>query len=166
MLNDLALLRLLQLASPALPVGGYSYSDGLETLIDRSVIDNPESLRQWLEQELRYGAIRLEAAVMLRGYRSVVSRDLEALSNWNAWLTAAKETAELRSQSWQMGGSLMRLLLNLQPQLEPVASAVGSPCNYAIAFGLAAAYWQIDLTSTVLGYLHSWTSNLISAGIK
>lgn len=166
MLNDLALLCLLQLASPALPVGGYSYSDGLETLIDRSVIDNPESLRQWLEQELRYGAIRLEAAVMLRGYRSVVSRDLEALSDWNAWLTAAKETAELRSQSWQMGGSLMRLLLNLQPQLEPMASAVGSPCNYAIAFGLAAAHWQIDLTSTVLGYLHSWTSNLISAGIK
>ncbi len=166
MLNDLALLSLLQLASPALPVGGYSYSDGLETLVDTGIIDNPNSLHQWLEQELHYGAIRLEAVVMVRAYRSVVNQDIEALAYWNAWLTAVKETAELRSQSWQMGGSLIRLLLDLQPQLEPVASAAGSPCNYAIAFGIAAAHWQIDLTAALLGYLHSWASNLISAGIK
>ena len=74
-LNDLALLNLLQLASPALPVGAYSYSDGLETLVDSGAIASrcPEgaiasqnNLWQWLEQELRYGAIRIEAAVVVR----------------------------------------------------------------------------------------------------
>lgn len=169
-----SLLKLLQLASPALPVGAYSYSDGLETLVDRGAIANQNSLRQWLEQELKYGAIRLEAAVMVRAYRSAINSDFEALGYWNAWASAAKETAELRAQSWQMGNSLMRLLLDLQHlQQTPVlasipdlASAVGTPCNYAIAFGMGAAHWQIDLTAAVLGYLHSWASHLIGAGVK
>jgi urease accessory protein len=173
-LNDLALLRLLQLASPALPVGAYSYSDGLETLVETAVVNDSKSLRQWLEQELRCGAIRLEAAVMLRAYQSTLSNSFEALGYWNAWVTAAKETAELRSQSWQMGNSLMRLLLDLsQPvdmcngaSVRDLASAAGTPCNYAIAFGIAAAYWQTESTATVLGYLHTWVSNLIGAGVK
>lgn len=173
MLNDLSLLHLLQLASPVLPVGAYSYSDGLEALVEAGVIHNPKSLWHWLEQELRYGAIRLEAAVMVRAYRSVISGDVEALGYWNAWVSAAKETAELRSQSWQMGNSLMRLLRDLPPpktqlpiSLADLAAAAGTPCNYAIAFGIASAYWQIDLTASVLGYLHSWASNLIGAGVK
>ncbi|MBD2014787.1 urease accessory protein UreF [Microcoleus sp. FACHB-53] len=169
-----SLLNLLQLASPALPVGAYSYSDGLETLLEAGVVNTQRSLWQWLEQELRYGAIRLETAVMIRAYQSVLSGNVEALGYWNAWLTATKETTELRSQSWQMGNSLMRLLLDLSPplptsatlSLQDLASAAGTPCNYAIAFGLAAAYSQIDLTASVLGYLHSWASNLINAGVK
>ncbi len=169
-----SLLNLLQLASPALPVGAYSYSDGLELLVETGVISDQHHLEKWLEQELRYGAIRLEAAVMIRAYQSVVSGNVEALGYWNAWLTSAKETAELRSQSWQMGNSLLRLLGNLssaptRPEALPIkdlVSATGTPCNYAIAFGLAAAHWQIELPGSVLGYLHSWASNLISAGVK
>ena len=171
-IQSLTLLYLLQLANPSLPVGAYSYSDGLEALVETDIINDSQSLGQWLEQELRYGAIRLEAAVMVRAYQSVKNSDFEALAYWNAWITAAKETTELRSQSWQMGNSLMRLLLDLSPQPEAIASvqdlasAVGYPCNYAIAFGIATANWQIDITAAVLGYLQSWASNLISAGVE
>jgi urease accessory protein len=165
-IDNTALLCILQLASPALPVGAYSYSEGLETLIDAGTIENEQSLKHWLEQELRYGAIRLEAAVMVRAYNSAKLGDTEALSYWNNWLSAARETEELRSSSWQMGRSLIRLLLELQPQLTFIANAVGLPCNYAIAFGIAAAHWRIDLSSAILGYLHSWTTNLITVGIK
>lgn len=172
--NPHSLLSLLQLASPALPVGAYSYSDGLETLVDTGVIDDQQGLRQWLEQELCYGTVRLEAAGMVRAYQSVKSSDFEALSYWNAWVSARQETAELRSQSWQMGNSLMQLLRDLPPQqktpaltyIQDLASAAGKPCNYAIAFGIAAAYWEIDITDAVLGYLHSWASHLIGAGVK
>jgi len=168
------LLCLLQLASPALPVGAYSYSEGLETLVDTGTIENEQSLQHWLEQEIRYGAIRLEAAVMVRAYQSAQMGDTEALSYWNNWLSAAKETEELRQQSWQMGQSLMRLLLKMQmpktrdcPSLQSLANAAGLPCNFAIAFGLAAAYWQIDSPySALLGYLHSWATNFIIAGVK
>lgn len=168
--QNFTLLSLLQLASPTLPVGAYSYSDGLETLVENALINNSKSLKYWLEQELDYGAIRLEAAVMLRAYRSATNNNFDDLGYWNAWLSAAKETAELRSQSQQMGNSLMRLLLDLQhpgkTSLAELATAAGSPCNYAIAFGIAAATWQIDITSATLGYLHSWASNLIGAGVK
>ncbi len=159
------LLCLLQLASPALPVGAYSYSEGLETLVEAGVIDN-RHLGDWLKQELRYGAIRLEAAIAIRAYRGAEAGDLAALSYWNAWLSAAKETQELREQSWQMGRSLLKLFLELQPQVQLMADAVGNPCNYAIAFGIAAQEWQIELKQAMLGYLHSWATNAIASGVK
>ena len=167
------LLCLLQLASPALPVGAYSYSEGLEVLVDVSKINSERSLNHWLEQELCCGAIRLDAAVMVRAYRAVELGDLEALTHWNAWLSAVIETEELRQQSWQMGQSLVRLLLKMQAvktgggSLQSLVDAAGLPCNFAIAFGIAAAHWQINSpTSVLLAYLHSWATNLVMAGVK
>ncbi|MCP6762255.1 MAG: urease accessory protein UreF [Fischerella sp. CENA71] len=165
-LSDPNLLCLLQLASPALPVGGYSYSEGLETLVEDGAIAHPKNLKHWIEMELRYGAIRIEAAVMIRGYHSVQARDLESLSSWNNWLSAARETEELRASSLGMGRSLMRLLVELQPQIQAIADAVGNSCNYAIAFSIAATHWQINIQAALLGYLYSWANNLITAGVK
>lgn len=163
---DSNLLCLLQLVSPALPVGAYSYSEGLETLVENKIVNDTHSLKHWLTQELRYGAIRIEAAVMLRAYGAVTAQDLATLSYWNNWLSAARETEELRSQSQQMGGSLIRLLKELQPQIMPIIKTLDNPYNFAIAFGIAAANWEINSNAAVLGYLHSWVSNLITAGIK
>lgn len=108
--------------------------------------------------------MRLEAAVMLRANRAVQLQDQANLSLWNHWLSAAKETTELRQQSWQMGRALMRLLEDLQP--DALAIAPAAPVNYAIAFALAAAHWQIPLGAAILGYLHSWAANLITAGVR
>ena len=160
------LLHLLQLVSPALPVGAYSYSEGLETLVELEIINDVESLKHWLTQELRYGAIRLEAAVMLRAYHALKAEDKPSITYWNNWLSATRDTEELRAQSQQMGGSLIRLLQELQPQIIPIIKALDKPYNYAIAFGIAAVNWEIDPTAALLGYLHSWVSNLITGGIK
>lgn len=160
------LLHLLQLVSPALPVGAYSYSEGLETIVQTNGITNSTTLEQWLTQELRYGAIRLEAAVLLRLYDCAQAHQLDRLTYWNQWLSAFRETEELREQSWQMGRSLSRLLSDLQPELIPVLQACGEPCNFAAAFALAAAHWQIDRGTVALGYLYSWASNLINAGVR
>ncbi|QZZ19114.1 urease accessory protein UreF [Leptothermofonsia sichuanensis E412] len=167
--NEVGLLRLLQLVSPGLPVGAYSYSEGLEFLVQVGKIQDEEGLEQWLIQELRYGAARLDAAVMVRSYRSLKLGDFEAVCRWNRWLSATRETEELRSQNWQMGRSLLRLFLDLQPgdmegQWFGVLKREG--CNFAIAFGVVAAEWGIDLRSAVLGYLHSWVTNLVGAGVK
>ncbi|NJR49113.1 MAG: urease accessory protein UreF [Leptolyngbyaceae cyanobacterium CSU_1_3] len=160
---NLNLLRLLQLASSTLPVGAYSYSEGIETLVQLDKINSAEGLEHWLRQELSYGAVRLEAAVMLRSYRSLSHFD--SLIYWNHWLSATRDTEELRSQSWQMGRSLLQLFQNLQPGSVP-HPLLADPCNFAIAFGIVAATWEIDERSALLGYLHSWANNLISAGIK
>lgn len=170
MANDTTLLLLLQLASPTLPVGAYSYSEGLEALVDQGQVNNSATLEHWLIQELRYGAIRLEAAMLVRGYQAMQNQDWNALKTWNQWLSAARETEELRLQSWQMGRSLLRLLTDLEPPLwlDPVCqrSLQTEGCNFAIAYAIGAATWQIDLQPAVLAYLHSWASNLVSAGVK
>jgi urease accessory protein len=93
------------------------------------------------------------------------SSDAQAtLRFWNAWLTASRETEELRRQSLQMGRSLMRLWQDLEPELASMLN--DDDYHFAVVFGLIAAQWQIDEQSTALGYLHSWASNLISAGSK
>ena len=103
-------LKLLQLSSPSLPLGAYSYSEGLEYLVETN-INTAQQLFDWLKQELTTGSIRIETAVMLRGYR--YSNDRNKLNYWNDWLTATRETKELRQQSQQMGKSLKQLLIKL-----------------------------------------------------
>ena len=103
---------------------------------------------------------------MVRGFHAVQLGDLEALKRWNLWLSAARDTEELRAASWQMGRSLMQLLGKLEPKILPVVNAVGYPGNYAIAFAIACAHWDINIQAALLAYLHSWANNLITAGIK
>lgn len=177
--TNIALFRLLQLSSSTLPVGAYSYSEGLEALVQADKIDSGSSLQQWLEQELQHGSIRVEAAVMLRVYQATIVQDFETVISWNNWLSAVRETEELRLQSWQMGRSLLRLLRDtdatmlvkdgtIDPKmiLAYLQTKTGHACNFATAFGVAAVIWQIELRSALPGYLFSWASNLVGAGVR
>ncbi len=188
-INNQHLLRLLQLASPLLPVGGYSYSEGLESLIAQEIIHDRITLQAWIERELRVGAIRVETAIMDRAYLAGLESNTERLQYWNQWLSAARETEELRQQSWQMGGSLAKLAIELTPEIQDVITAIVggacgqdyTPCNYAIAFGIIAQHWQVgsppeqlllgqtryrQRQTTIAAYLHSWVTNSLGAGVK
>ena len=164
--NNQQLFRLLQLASPLLPVGGYSYSEGLESLVSQAIVSDRLTLKTWVQRELQVGTIRIEVAMMDRAYLAGIDTDGERLRYWNQWLSALRETEELRQQSWQMGGSLTKLVLELTPGIQNLITAIDRPCNYAIAFGIIAQYWQIDRHTTIAAYLHSWVTNFLSAGIK
>ncbi|MFM6309432.1 MAG: urease accessory protein UreF, partial [Dolichospermum sp.] len=96
-------LAILQLASPALPVGAYGYSEGLEILVENGTITNIENLKFWLKSELIYGTIRLDAGIIIRAFHATKNDDFQALKHWNLWLSAARDTEELRAASWQMG---------------------------------------------------------------
>ncbi|NEP81046.1 MAG: urease accessory protein UreF [Okeania sp. SIO3B3] len=168
------LLCLLQLASPALPVGAYSYSEGIEVLVTTGKISDYDSLKNWLIDSLKFGSIRLEAALIVRAYRETNSGNLQLLNNWNNWATAVKETEELRLQSLQMGRTLIRLFMNIQPDLSTelmkfIQNKLETEtdfCNFAIAYGLISACWKIEIETAILGYLHSWATNLVNAGVK
>lgn len=163
--NYQSFLHLLQLSSPTLPLGAYSYSEGLEYLVNNQ-IQNQEQFYSWLEQELTYGAIRIETAIMLRSQQNFP--DLEKLNYWNNWLIASKETQELRQQSWQMGRSLIKLLISLTEDqiFSQIQTKLTNSCNYPLAFGMASAYWKINPEMALLAYLHNWASNLINVGVK
>ena len=163
-IDDQALLKLLQLTSPALPVGAFSYSEGLETLVVQGHLTDSDTLLHWIRQELRYGGVRLEVAIATRAHHHI--HHPEQLTYWNQWLTASRDTAALRQQSWQMGRALVRLVHALHPELTATFNTCGTPCNFAVAFGIMAAHWQIDIHTMALGYLQSWAANLIGAAVK
>jgi len=170
------LLSLLQLVSPALPVGAYSYSEGLETLVDQGVIADRRSLLQWLSRELTWGSIRLDAAIAHLAHQAAIAGEVLVLLQWNQWLSAARETEELRLQHWQMGRSLLQLSQKLALESgehdrsliyqKLMDQELQNGCNFAIAFGLVAADWAIEAETMTLGYLYSWASNLVSAAVR
>lgn len=164
--SDRALLRLMQLASPALPVGAYSYSEGLEYVVQAGVVKDSATLRAWIEDGLAFGAGQLEAAVMVRAYDAWLKNDLALVQHWDRWLSAARDSEELRNQSLDMGRALLRLLKDLQPPLPQVATLFAAPCNFASAFGIAGAHWGIARESLLAAYLQSGVANLVSAGVK
>lgn len=159
-------LHFLQFVSPSLPVGAYSYSEGLETLVEQGVITQIEQLEHWLMRELQYGGVRLEGAVMTRSRLCILEQDWSKLNFWNDWLFATRDSAELRQQSEQMGQSLIKLLVHLQPDAATILDHLHHSCHYAIAFSISATLWQIPPEFFILGYLQSWATNLINAGVK
>jgi urease accessory protein len=165
-MDSTALLTLLQLTSPALPVGAYSYSEGLETLVDRGLIKSAADLQTWLTESLATGSIGIEAAILIRAHRAWTKGDQQNVIYWNHWLSATRETAELQQQNWQMGRSLLKLLQDLYPQSDWSGWSMAENWNMAVIFALAAGLAEIDEYTAVLGYLHSWASNLVSAGVK
>ena len=165
--QSLRLLRLLQLVSPSLPVGAYSYSEGLETLTQAGTIDDRETLQHWLNQELRVGTAQIEGAIMVRAYRALQGEEsIGGLRYWNQWYGAARETEELRNQSLQMGRSMMKVLQGLESSLDFDPVLLEQRWHFPIAFAIVAVAWEIPLPEALLGYFQSWSSNLIAAGIK
>lgn len=160
------LLRLQQLASPVLPVGAYSYSEGLEMLVESGTIETAAALQHWLAQELAVGSVTVDGAILARAYQAVRGQNYTQLVDWNHWWSAARETAELRRQSWQMGRSLVRLVRSLDDSMAVWLEALEGEVNWSIGFGAAAAHWQIALQATLLAYMQGWTGNLIGAGVK
>ena len=164
--NELALLRLLQLASPSLPVGAYSYSEGLEYAVHAQWVRDVPTLHAWLRDGLLDGAAQLEAAVAVRVYDAYVRADAKDVESWDDWLTAARETDELRAQSHDMGRALLRLLADLVPPLPTARAWLARSANFATVFAMTGAHWAIPREATVAAYLQSWVGNLVGAGVK
>ncbi|MBM3352653.1 MAG: urease accessory protein UreF [Betaproteobacteria bacterium] len=147
------LAKLLQLASPALPVGGYSYSGGLEAAIEAGAVTDAASAQRWIEDVLAHCVARLDAPMLLRMMREP--------KPWNARFLASRETAELRAETVQMGYSLNRLL----PDLGVPALALEEP-SFPAAFAHAAKAWGIAPHGALLAYLWSWAENQVMAALK
>lgn len=165
---DLALVRLLQLVSPALPVGAYSYSQGLEAAVEAGIVSGTLSATRWISDALRYSMASFEAPLCWRMLRAWETHDVEKLANWNDMLIAGRETAETRAETLQMGYSLARLLGELDdfPERELAALKGLDAVSYPAAFSCAAIAWEIPAQSALLGYLWSWVENQTMAAVK
>ncbi len=160
-------LALLQLVSPALPVGAFSYSEGLEVLIQDGSLINEFDLQQWIEAELQRGALRLEAAaltplrVQLQSWEEERLEMPSDLITLDGWLLALRESAEMRAQQGQMGGSLLKLMADLgHPLPQPLDLA------WPAAWAWAALSLKISELEMVEGYLYGWVANQLSAAVR
>ena len=171
-------LRLLQLVSPALPVGAFSYSEGLEVLVQEGRLCDGAALGQWLRAELERGTLTLEAAALaelrqaLNGWRQGNGQDPHlAVLELDGWLLALREAPEVRAQQRQMGASLLQLLADLGWPLpvgvaDAPVPATRPQLSWPAAFAWAGLCLEIGSPELEEAYLYGWTANQISAAVR
>ena len=162
-------LEFLQLISPSLPVGAFSYSEGLEWLVQNKKVYDETTLFNWIESELSRGQITIEASSIAH-----IMRDLEhwndhkdvqhklIIEEWNSWLGSLRDSPDVRSQQIQMGESLLQLLIDLDHPLPGNEKKFIWP----IAWAWAGVCWDIPQIDLVEGFLYSWVANQLSAALR
>ena len=170
-----SLLQLIWLASPALPVGGFSYSEGLEAVISRAqaapedvATNTPHDwIGNWLRDQLQLTLARGDLALMAQAIPAWRTGQLMRITQLNDWLLQTRETSELRAQAEQMGRS-MCLWLRHHEGVDPVQlqHCEQLPPTYPIAFALAAALTEAPVRDCLLSYAFGWAENMVQAAIK
>ncbi len=184
-MSTIALARLLRLASPALPVGAFSYSQGLEWAVESGTVRDEASAQQWIGSLLAGNMARFELPMLAGFYgvwRESAGSNSEAADSKAANMAAAaaeaarlnedylasRETAELRAESVQMGRALRTVLVSdgeLDDAVLQHIEAIES-LTFPNSFAFAAAHWNVELTDTLTGYVWSWLENQMTAAIK
>ncbi|MET0024064.1 MAG: urease accessory protein UreF [Sedimenticola sp.] len=163
--SQLPRLRLLQLVSPSLPVGAFTYSQGLEWAVECGWVSDETTLKAWIANLLESSVAYLEVPVFARLYRACAEKDMQALTYWSHFLVASRETAELRMEERNRG----RAMASLLPELGIPVTAENLPlfrqCQVA-GFAHAAHHWQVPLAEAAAGYLWGWLENITLAGVK
>lgn len=177
-LPAVSLLQLMWLASPALPVGGFSYSEVLEAAVDSGHVTNEAQASQWLTDQLHLSQARSDLAVVAQAVTAWRTGDLPRITELNSWVLSTRETSELRQQTQQTGRSLLEWLRQLpaattdEPEHAPatvvahLAFARDLPPTWPVAFALAAAQTAAPVRECVLACAFGWAENMAQAAIK
>lgn len=163
--SQTAHLRLLHLISPSLPVGAFTYSQGLEWAVECGWVNSEPELLDWISDLMESSLTYLEIPVLARLFRACAESDNRALAYWSRYLIASRETRELREEERNRGRALARLLpeigIPVSEQIRPLLNS----CQLA-GFAHAAYHWNIPLRSAAEGYLWGWLENMVLAGVK
>jgi urease accessory protein len=162
-MNAASLLHLLQFASPALPIGGYSYSQGLEAAIEEGRVHDAITAHAWLVRYLDEVLACWDAPVLWRLLRAFAARDAAAIDAWSGCFLASRDTAELRAETVQMGYSLTRLIADLGvADVGLLGDEVSLPAAYACAVDALG----IPHEDALLAMLFSWAENQVLVCVK
>jgi len=162
------LVRLLQLASPALPIGAFSYSQGLEAAVEAGIVHDRNSAFDWINDLLSYSLAAMEAPLLLRLIDAWQAHDYAAADRWNDLFLASRETAELRAEIVQMGFSLARLLNDLDGMDVDGLKHLNEwrEISFPAAFAFAVGSWNLPSSPGLSTYLWSWAENQVMAALK
>ncbi len=156
-------LRLWQLCSSSLPVGAYSFSQGLEYAIDANWLVSAEDVSSWIRVCLNENQAKTDIPILIRQYQATQSDDLKTLTYWNDYLLASRESLELYDADISMGKALLKLLpvFGIPSPYQPADEV-----SFVTAFALAAGFWQTGCEQSCHGFLWSWLENQILAASK
>ena len=170
---DVSLMQLLWLASPALPVGGFSYSEGLEGAIEHGVVSTEKDVITWLTDQLHLSLARSDLPVLAMALHAWQNDDFTRIAALNQWVLQTRESSELRAQTEQMGRSLTDVLRQQNkltpPQTQYLAELAATPTkglSYPVAFALAASRSGATAQNCLVCYAFGWAENLMQAAIK
>ncbi|WP_205623665.1 urease accessory protein UreF [Desulfogranum japonicum] len=164
-INPAAHVALLQLVSPSLPTGAFSYSQGLEWAIEQDWVHDSTSLATWLKESLHGPLAKVDLPILMRMAEAYHKRDSAALSHWCKTLLACRETFELREEEINRGKAMCSLLKGLDLLPEWVEPSLLEQSQLA-GFVCATVSWQVDIETAATGYCWSWLENQVLAGIK
>lgn len=160
-----ATLRLWQLISPALPIGAFAYSQGLEYAVEESWVNNEETAAQWITGLINNSLSALDVPILSRLNNAWMTNDMEKVIYWNNYLQASRESRELLMEDRQIGSALKQLLCDLELKQAKQWPESEQP-SFATMFALAASHWRVSLNETCQGFLWSWSENQVAAAIK
>jgi urease accessory protein len=166
-----ALIELIRLASPALPVGGFSYSEGLEAAVDAGLLADEAAVARWLLDQFHLGLARSDLPAAAQGFAAWRQGDLARVTALNAWVAQTRESRELLAQSQQMGRSLLEWLRHrsaashADTELQAAAALQPAPM-WPLVFALAAVRCGAPLRESMLAFAAGWCDNMVSAAIK
>lgn len=161
---DLALLGLMQLVSPALPIGAFAWSQGLESAFELGWVKDEADLGQWLEGVLEDGLSRCELPLLTRLQTAWAEGDEDTIAHWNDWLHATRETAELSDEDTRLGAALVRLLGSLD--LLSQGTQLPEDPGYVTVFAWAAHLRGVPVRQTLLGFAWAWLENQLAVACK
>ena len=166
--SDVSLARLLRLASPALPVGAYSYSQALEWSVEAGTVRDAATAGGWIVDALAVSIVRCEAPVWLRLHAACAANDLGGFARWNEFFLAIRESAELRAETLQMGRSMVALLIRAGelPEASRALLASLEEPSFPAAFACAVSAWGIAPRAGLTAYLFAWAENQAIAAVK
>lgn len=163
--SNAAQLRLYQLASAALPIGAFAYSQALEQAVALGDVTSQASSSAWIRGVLTRSVLTLDVPVFARLYRAFSERDAAAARRWNDYLFAARGSAELRAEERQTGSALMRLLA--REGVELAAAWLAAPrVTLATGFALASVAWSAPLRPAALSYVFAWAEAQVGAATR
>lgn len=162
-----SLLQLIWLASPALPVGGFSYSEGLETAVDRAGVATESIAADWLSDQLHLSLARGDLAVIAKSIPAWRSGDLARVKALNDWVLQTRETSEQRLQAEQMGRSLLEWLRNHHSVSDAqINTCAQLPPTYPVTFALVASPLAAGVPDCLTAYAFGWAENMVQAALK
>jgi urease accessory protein len=159
------LLRILHLASPALPIGAFHFSQGLEYAVEAAWVTDESNALEWITGVARHAIGTLDLPVLLRMHRAASAGDDARLQRWGRFLLAARETEELRAEDRHMGSALARILRELGAKVPSPGDQRAAP-GYAEMFAVACVHWTVPEHEALQAYAWTWAENQVLAAVK